>query len=511
MELKQNVSIHNKFEIEVIRNGEVVQKAVGYNKILNQFWTRFFSNLGNGGKYFYYIFYGSGTGTPSVTDTSLFHHEGAVVATQTASGQDLVNNGIAWVTKKIELNEQTAVGVELSEVGIGWGSSASNLCTHAMLEDMNGNPITIEKTDVDIINIYATVYVHFGLKKWTPYLLAGAISNIDRSYCSLYHWIFGVPADPTYTGNALGLGVGKIAIISLGRPSNLNKMQNFRSPYRVKFSSESEFITDVANKRVTVKAGRFAVAEANVDGGIAFIWMGGSEGTQTDRYMTPALFIPVEGFLPGTDITNEAVGTGDGVETEFSTKYDFPTNAKIYINGVQTTGYTIAEVPASTLGAQYYALPIAKESTLARLIPSREPLVANSSGDSVYFGIYTSYLIYNRAYGVGINKITKSTGHGVVYGSNDLENWTILADLADTTVNLTGANQHYKYFKFEADADNYGASLWVNENTGKNIIFNNPPANGAVITADYHTPYIAKDSDHVLDVTVVYQFGEYTE
>ena len=29
---------------------------------------------------------------------------------------------------------------------------------HAMLKDMNGNQISIEKTDTDIINIYATVY-----------------------------------------------------------------------------------------------------------------------------------------------------------------------------------------------------------------------------------------------------------------------------------------------------------------------------------------------------------------
>ena len=33
------------------------------------------------------------------------------------------------------------------------------LCTHALIKDMNGNPVVITKTDTDIITIYATVYL----------------------------------------------------------------------------------------------------------------------------------------------------------------------------------------------------------------------------------------------------------------------------------------------------------------------------------------------------------------
>ena len=46
--------------------------------------------------------------------------------------------------------------------------------------------------------------------------------------------------------------------------------------------------------------------------------------------------------------------------------------------------------------------------------------------------------------------------------------------------------------------------------TGKNIHFTTAPASGAVITADYHTPTIAKDTNHVFDLTVTIQLGEYT-
>jgi hypothetical protein len=44
-----------------------------------------------------------------------------------------------------------------------------------------------------------------------------------------------------------------------------------------------------------------------------------------------------------------------------------------------------------------------------------------------------------------------------------------------------------------------------------NIRFTTPPAEGAVITANYYTPVVAKDSDHVFDMSITIHLGEYTE
>ena len=41
-----------------------------------------------------------------------------------------------------------------------------------------------------------------------------------------------------------------------------------------------------------------------------------------------------------------------------------------------------------------------------------------------------------------------------------------------------------------------------------NIIFDSPPAEGSMITADYLIPHIPKDEYHVLDVQVTIQYGE---
>ena len=85
---------------------------------------------------------------------------------QYGSGEGQAKACFASLTRKTQLSETTAVGETITEVGIGYGSSSTSLATHAMLKDMNGNPISIEKTDTDIINIYATVFAHWSTSQY---------------------------------------------------------------------------------------------------------------------------------------------------------------------------------------------------------------------------------------------------------------------------------------------------------------------------------------------------------
>lgn len=509
MDIKERISIHNRFDVEVIdaRTGELKRKAVGYNKILNQLYTRLLSNFSNGGYYFRCIFYGSGSGTPAATDTSLFHHEGAIQATTFKTEEDF-EHGITSMTRTIQLDEQTAVGVEITEVGIGYDTTSSHLCTHAMLQDMNGNPISIEKTDTDIINIYSTVYIHWGAAKFAPYLLKKGYSYAypGNTEGALYNWIWGVE-EPQQGGIGLNTLFGKEP--SNYRDSNYSttKSNMIDSRYVEKFTPNG-ISGDAANKRLVLNVPRVAVGEGNIAGGISHIWVGTGSAYGQDPYFSPQLFISVEDNLPGSDITNEAVGTGDGSTTEFSTDYDFPSNLKVYIDGVQTTNFTLRDVPATNLGIHYYCRPLRKESTLARLIDSEQPIYADPSYSTV--NVRRDVVLYNRAYGIGFNKIRKAA-NDVVKASNDLENWVVVAAASDTEVNLTGAAQNYKFWILESSVQNNSVQLTYNSNPGKNIVFDNAPANGSVITADYHTPYIAKDADHVFDFKITWQFGEYTE
>lgn len=66
--------------------------------------------------------------------------------------------------------------------------------------------------------------------------------------------------------------------------------------------------------------------------------------------------------------------------------------------------------------------------------------------------------------------------------------------------------------KIYVDGAEQTAGVTITQTTAvtNNIAFDVAPNVGAVITGDYHTPDIAKDTNHVFDFEVSFQFGEYT-
>lgn len=149
-------SFHNRFDIYKTNaeTGETVQIAYAQNIVLDAMWTR----LCNFTTYFANIHYGTGMGTLSTSRTSLFTHLGTKIATDDVLTRTLPT--ASW-RRKIVLNPEDNVGAVLTEIGIAYGSASSQLVTHALLRDMNGNVVSITKTAVDLITIYATVYVTF--------------------------------------------------------------------------------------------------------------------------------------------------------------------------------------------------------------------------------------------------------------------------------------------------------------------------------------------------------------
>ena len=114
------------------------------------------------------------------------------------------------------------------------------------------------------------------------------------------------------------------------------------------------------------------------------------------------------------------------------------------------------------------------------------------------------------------NKIT-------VEASDDLTNWTpICTEYAITssasTVSVPTALQTKRFFRLYVATESTtttGYEAYVRfvagDGAAGNIIFDPPPAAGAVITADYTPDCIAKDEDHVFDLTLEITFGEYQE
>ena len=155
-----NCSIHNRFDIEVIdaATGKIKQMAQAENVICNTLWTKLLTpcyvfqlhplryRLWHSGCRKYQLVYFPWTWHSDDGRRCLFpqYKHGRSVAPQ---------------ENHIIRNYGGGVYADRSWNRIQY--HCGHAVTHAMLKDMNGNQISIIKTNTDIINIYATVFAHW--------------------------------------------------------------------------------------------------------------------------------------------------------------------------------------------------------------------------------------------------------------------------------------------------------------------------------------------------------------
>lgn len=150
------IKLHNRFDILLTDavTGEVKQTAKAENVVCDTYWEHLFSNVLN----ITYVQVGTGTGTPSRTDTQLFRRLSYKSVSLAMSSIDKNN----WkATKTITLSENEWVG-SLTEIGLSPTNGASSgdyIFTHAMFTDSEGHPITIIKTNADRLSVTITLYL----------------------------------------------------------------------------------------------------------------------------------------------------------------------------------------------------------------------------------------------------------------------------------------------------------------------------------------------------------------
>ena len=485
-------AIHNRFDIEVVDSltGQLKTRAVGLNTVCNQLWTR----LLGWKPYFNYIHYGIGTGTPSTGDSSLFSYLGGASAGNFITDLDF-GSGVYSCKGSIQLSASTAVGKTLTEVGIAYDSGASTLCTHAMLKDMNGNPISIEKTGTDVINIYATVFVHFDPAGYSE----GAIRLVDG-------------------GSTMSNGTTDLLRLLSGKSSNEGLVLN-RAFYTSHNSmgcskansgwampsgdSQDKSITrapNVSSRTITLTVGRLEANQCNV-GGLLLVILGSVWNSDTKYFVPNLVMKPGGSWWPGSTIENEPVGTGDGQTKDFGLDFPFAHDVKVYIDGVETSGFTVDYAPNATNWVNY----------MEALQPESTPdnhITRLSISQYSYFN-EPQLIFYNPAWEVGISSISKRNTY-TIYTSDNLKDWVKLSSGA---VPIEYA--HNKYWRIDNTGTSSGNQVQsitpVSSFTGKTLHLAEAPPSGAVITADYTCDVIAKDANHVFDMTVTIQLAEYTE
>ena len=478
------VSIHNRFDLEVVdaNSGELKQKAVAENTICNALWTRLCSsNTWNT-----YIHYGAGSGTPSPADASLFNFLGYLSSSVYSHGYDYENNTYKVTTKAV-LSETEAVGKTLTEIGIAYGTSSSNLVTHAMLRDMNGNPVSLEKTDVDIINIYATVFCHFSSPEFTRVL-----GTVISSSGGLHSGIL---------GHLVGLSSMSVTCIYPSRgyaPWNLKSFTNAAVSY------------NPAQRQIRIDAPRASATAWNY-GGIKTLFLCFNA--------IPEVSFEIEegdGWYNKTTILDEAVGTGDGTTKEFSTDIAFAKNLVAKVNGVEVPSEVEYTTPYRELLSYFRVLKS------PRVGASNLPPFYWDESNSAYKSSRTNFegasILENTLWEtVGIKTLNSNYYSTLTaYASNDLEHWEYMAVTSPQGLSVPEDLQNCRYWKFvNTSTSSPDTTLVMTPNrelpVKNKITFLEAPPAGSVITASYDAICIGKDTNHVFDFSVTFQFNEYTE
>lgn len=506
-EVKMN--IHNRFDVEVVRNGEIVQRAYAENIVLNQLWARLFSPA----YYFSHIHFGTGTGSLDAGRTSLFTFLGAKAVGGTTVGHE---HEAGWYSfrRPIQLSETEFVGSTITEVGIGYSATATNLVTHALLKDMNGNTISIQKTSTDIINIYATVFVHYNpagyqggaAKLCGPETSRSALSDSPYEYAPIALFLFlgGLVVPWDYL--CIFTNGDPLKTSSTGTTPPANDASQARASVSRSYS--------VALKKITMTVNRVPAAAGNT--GTGFFGAAISLLSQYTNHTFPAITVEFAKLGLSSSILGEAIGTGDGSTKDFSTVFPLVNpGSKIYLNGTeQVSGVSVdTGLPnKSNIGGYMKVLSYGNKPG-ADFTDIPFPGVtakkgANSAAGQCVFEnpFYSTY---------GINSVGyEFCGLSV---SDDLETWITLFNPSqlEGTYTVPEAHRYRRYWKATGrDAGEFGGSVTLTPMTCtaldnyKNIHFDTAPTSGAVITADYSTDVVAKDANHVFDLKVEITLGE---
>lgn len=471
--------IHNRWDVEVVdaATGAVKQRARGYNVICNYWW----SVVPNGSNGPSYIQYGSGSGTPAATDTALFSRLGYKNFSSSSLDESTLSQGfIAW-KYAIQLAPADAVGETITEVGLS-ANSSSGLLTHAMLQDMNGNPISITKTATDIVNIYATVFLH---------LTADRYANGKIRITKNVSWMRGF----SYNSSYMGVRIMQTAWGYTGFGT-----------------SQAASTYNASQKKYTLNFSQFPADSGNHSGGALWLAYGMATSSWTSDNYAWLFLLPAA----KSQIIGEAIGTGNGTTKNFRTKFGFPSDATVYVDGVaQASGVTVyPDHPAQSSRLDYFLEPIAVVTSPDKLVIFEDTLHSysakqfNAGEESMYENVVDGLAITSLKIGGA-----SAAGNVTIYVSDDLETWTdVGATLSSGWWEIPAQYSTSKYWKLR---NNTSSIMYLNggknaDLTGYAIRFETAPANGAVITADYRTPLIPKDDNHLMDISMTVTFGEYT-
>lgn len=182
--VKGSIKFATNYNFKVYRDDKLIQEENTHNVILNQaIWNkRHLSGSHNYCCFGTQLDVGSGTGTPAATDTALFSSLWSINAPtkETLSVDDNTNSiTTRWI---FTIPATTSYVGNITECGMRGYFTNTFLYTHAMVKDAEGNPISINKTDLDKVIITVDITITVGSSD--PDILVSPISKTPFT-----HWM----------------------------------------------------------------------------------------------------------------------------------------------------------------------------------------------------------------------------------------------------------------------------------------------------------------------------------
>ena len=468
MELTKNVGIRNRFDIEVYDT--VTEETTHYqatNIVLDAMWSR----LVNFQAYFVNIHYGTGTGSFASSRTSLFTHKGTRTATTHETVKALPTS--RWV-RRIVLNPEEEVGTVFTEVGVAFGSTNTNLVTHAAIADAEGNPITLTKTATQVLTIYATIYIELGAEMYGGKLKWMGMPNNNV----LLNYLTGssFPTVRWYVGPMPG-------VRSTGQPITTAEPLGNSGDI-----TTANWVKDAANKKVTTPdpsaVGGPRIGTAAGNGHVAELGLGSAN---TSPVFSAVL--PISGVFAGQTVTGVTVGVGDGEVTKFT----LPARNI----DISTIAAKVEGTPTSVTSAQSAFL---QAQTAPTTMPGNDVLTCawHTIGTETYLAVggFTTDATRFRWYKLTDGALVAQTAPTTMPGNRVLT----------CAWHTIGSDTYLAVGSYTTDATKftwYKALLNVSE-----IAFATAPT--GTITADYTVLGMHKTTSYVIDLQCSIQYGEPT-
>ena len=429
--------IHNRFDVFVknIETGEE-QQCYAENVVTNIAWQEIiFKREAN------VLRLGSSSTPEDPTQTNLLApFNTGITASNTVYAYHGLNGNKRTSTFFLGLG--TSNGNTITEVGLTNSTSYPYVLNRAMLKDLNGNPISINKTDLIEVTFYVTIYVTINLQPWQAVLSSSSLFSLINN------------GNQGFTASSL-----------------TGQANAFSSNY-----------TYTAGK-LTKKSVRIQPTQLNK--GVSII---NSFGIQHQ-------LVRKNNHL--YTLTDQPLATGDGIKDDFYCGY-FMTEITLYRNGVVIPKSEYTFNPYADDKWVRGASPSEHRAVANIWMRDEKDLAVSSTNNPL--DTSKIYVLPSDIEWVWIKmwqKFTTSHYRSWLYGSNNLIDWTELYYF-----NNQGTYDQpilYKYYKTNVQVSSFSFLNFYTKG-GPQILFNTPPAVGDVLTFSGKTRCIPKDENHVMEM-----------